>query len=90
VLALETHIAWQQNGWQQYFRKRRIEPLVVEYEALAQNYRGEIARVLSFLDLDHSAARSIPPPHLIRQADEISVRWRRLMELAHAPTSPQP
>lgn len=80
VRALEVKISQQQSAWEQYFLKRRIEPLIVEYEILTEDYQGQVARVLDFLRLDISAARLIPPPRLVRQSDYLTLRWRRLME----------
>ena len=59
---------------------RGIEPLIVEYESILRDYRGEVARVLEFLGLDASVARTIPPPRLVRQADSLTHHWRRLLD----------
>lgn len=80
VYELEGHLERQQNGWEQYFRKFRLNPLVVEYETLAADYRGQVARTLEFLGLDKGAAKLIPEPRLARQADDLTESWRRLME----------
>lgn len=80
VRALEGEIERQQSAWVQYFRDRGIKPLTVEYEVLDADYRGQIGRALAFLGLDASVARSLPPPRLVRQSDDINLRWRRLMD----------
>lgn len=80
VRTLEAEIMQQQSAWEQYFLKRRIEPLVIEYEELSRDYQGQVARVLAFLHLNVSAAYLIPPPRLVRQSDDLTLRWRRLME----------
>jgi LPS sulfotransferase NodH len=80
ILSLEADLSLQQQAWEEYFFKRGIVPLVVEYEALAQNYAAEIARTIGFLGLDPSVAQAVPPPQLVRQADELTSRWRSLME----------
>jgi LPS sulfotransferase NodH len=80
ILALESELARQDEGWQQYFRERRLRPLVVEYEALSRDYQRQVARVLSFLGLDPSVARLLPPPRLVRQSDALTSRWRRLLD----------
>jgi LPS sulfotransferase NodH len=82
VLALEADLAQQQLAWTQYFLKHRLNPLIVEYEALAEDFRGQVARVLRFLGLNDAIARAIPEPRLIRQADDLTLRWRRQMETA--------
>jgi LPS sulfotransferase NodH len=80
---LERQLAQQQASWQRYFTKRDITPLVFEYEKIAGDYRGTIADALAFLELDASAAAAIPPPRLVRQADDLTDRWRERLE-AHA------
>ena len=88
VCMLEEHIDRQQVHWQHYFRTRGIEPLSVEYESLAEDYRGEVARVLTFLGFNGSIAQLLPPPRLVRQMDEINLRWRALMDCVQVPLRP--
>ncbi|MGO9088193.1 MAG: Stf0 family sulfotransferase [Candidatus Sulfotelmatobacter sp.] len=83
ILSLEADLSMQQRAWEHYFFKRGIVPLVVEYETLAKDYAGEVARTIGFLGLDPSVARTIPPPQLVRQADELTSQWRGLMESAY-------
>jgi LPS sulfotransferase NodH len=82
ILALEAEMARQDFAWEQYLRERAIQPMVIEYEALTQDYRGQVARALSFLGLDPHAARNIPPPRLVRQSDALTDEWRALLEAA--------
>jgi trehalose 2-sulfotransferase len=85
VRFLEWHIGQQQSSWQDYLSDRGTQPLVLEYERLVDDYRGEVGRVLAFLGLDVSASWSIPEPELARQADEVTFRWREVMDA----TAPQ-
>jgi trehalose 2-sulfotransferase len=80
ILALEAEVARQDLAWEQHLRERAIQPMVIEYEALTEDYRGEVARALSFLGLDPRAARNIPPPRLVRQSDGLTDEWRQLLE----------
>lgn len=77
---LQDEIARQQGAWEDFLRDRHVPWLVVDYESLDEDYRGQVARVLEFLGLDKSAARGIPGPRLVRQADEVSLRWRQQLE----------
>lgn len=79
IQALEGEIARQQDSWDRYFWKRDITPLVMEYESLDADYTGQIARALEFLHLDASVVRTLPPPRLVRQADEMTDQWRQLL-----------
>jgi trehalose 2-sulfotransferase len=80
VLMLEEDLEEQDRAWEQYFLERRIVPLIVEYEELTRDYRGQIARVLAFLGLDPSAATLLPPPRLVRQSDYLTSHWRQMTE----------
>ena len=83
VLYLEWHIGQQQSSWQRYFAQRGIRPLVLEYECLENDYRGQIGRALAFLGLDVSAAQTVPDPALTRQSDEVTTVWRKVMDAAY-------
>jgi trehalose 2-sulfotransferase len=83
VRSLEAEMKDQQRGWMQYFSERGIEPLVVEYERLESDYRGEIARALAFLGFDPAAAASIPEPRLVRQSDDLNATWYQEMRSAN-------
>jgi LPS sulfotransferase NodH len=80
VRAIETIIDRHQAAWERYFRKRKIKPLTIEYETLEHDYYGQVARALDFLDLEVWRAWLIPPPRLARQADDLTLRWRKIME----------
>jgi LPS sulfotransferase NodH len=82
MVRLEAHIAWQQAAWEAYFAAAEVVPLTVEYESLDADYRGQLSRVLRFLGLDASAAEAVPAPRLARQADDVTVRWRRQLDSA--------
>jgi trehalose 2-sulfotransferase len=77
VRYLESHIAWQQTAWTDFFQRLGVVPFTVEYEALDCDYHGQIRRVLEFLGLDPCRADVIPPPRLARQADDVTARWRQ-------------
>jgi trehalose 2-sulfotransferase len=80
ILALERQLLRQDEAWNEYFRKRNLEPLVVEYEVLASDYHAQVARVLSFLGLDSSVAFALCLPRLVRQSDALSSSWRSLLD----------
>jgi trehalose 2-sulfotransferase len=83
VRALILDIKRQESEWMRYFYERGISALTVQYEELVRDRRGQIGRVLAFLGKDPTAAAAIPDPVLIRQADEVTERWRSAMQ--HAP-----
>ena len=51
VDGLLAEIAQLDDGWGRWFAEQGVEPLVVEYEALAVDPAGETKRVLTFLGL---------------------------------------
>jgi LPS sulfotransferase NodH len=65
---MEEHIAQQQAAWEEHFALRGITPLTIEYEVLSQDYRREVGRVLDYLGLDPSPAKSLPEPRRVRQS----------------------
>ena len=87
VRALMVGIDRQQSEWLRYFHQRGISALTVQYEDLVSDYRGQIGRVLAFLGSDPAAAAVIPDPPLIRQADDVTNRWRSAMQRAPAAAS---
>ncbi len=80
ILALEAELARQDLEWDRCLCERAIQPLTIEYEALTQDYRREVARVLEFLGLNATIAHAIPPPRLVRQADRVTDQWRRFLD----------
>ena len=86
VRALMVEIDRQQSEWLHYFHERGITALTVEYEELASDRRGQIGRVLAFLGRDPAAATAIPDPLMLRQADDLTERWRRAMQRGPAGT----
>ena len=80
VRRLAHGLTLQQAAWEEYFAQRGIEPLTIEYEALVEDYHRQIQRVLEFLGLDASPARTIPPPVLVRQSDALTLEWRELLQ----------
>lgn len=73
---LEAEIDAQQHAWETYFGDARRARIEVVYEDLGEDYRGQVARVLAWLGLDVSAAAGLSSPHLLRQADDVTERWR--------------
>jgi trehalose 2-sulfotransferase len=80
ILSAERDLIAQQSAWQEYFATNELEPLVIEYEVLVDDYQGQVARVLSLLGLDASAAGSIPLPRLMRQADNSTLQWQKQLD----------
>jgi LPS sulfotransferase NodH len=62
-------------AWRDFFTRCRVDRLEVTYEELSADYRGTIARVLGFLDLDPAAAGALPEPRLAKQAGEVAAAW---------------
>ncbi|MBT0769066.1 hypothetical protein KIH74_09025 [Kineosporia sp. J2-2] len=77
---LEASIEAESAGWQEFFDRRGIEPLMVEYEELDRDYGRQIARVLDHLGADPRAVDRIPAPRLQRQSDRLNAHWIELLE----------
>jgi LPS sulfotransferase NodH len=75
IRQLEFTLENNDNGWRQFFRANDIDVLVVDYEDLAADYRGNICRVLQWLGMDGAKRVHIPPPRLKRQSDARTEQW---------------
>jgi len=82
---MELELESQDERWQEFFATQPVPALPMVYEALAADYRGEIARALSFLDQDPALAQDIPEPRLVCQNDEMTAEWHRRMDEAYPP-----
>jgi LPS sulfotransferase NodH len=76
----------RQADWIRYFKERNKTALHVEYADLDNDWRKEVARCLTFLDLDPKAVDTAPEPQLVRQADAISRAWRKRLDEEDAAT----
>jgi LPS sulfotransferase NodH len=65
---------WEDEGWQEYFRTNRFEPLVVAYEDLAHDVEAEVNRILSWLGLPEARLADRTWRHQ-RQADAVTEQW---------------
>jgi LPS sulfotransferase NodH len=79
IRRMEIELGNQQRIWNDFFAAQAIEVMVMDYETLASDYRGEIARALAFLGEDASLAGDLPDPRMARQRDAISDEWQRRM-----------
>lgn len=60
-------------SWRGWFQDNHVRPLALCYEGLVADYPGTLRAVVAWLGLD--APGRIPPPRLVRQADQLSDRW---------------
>ena len=63
------------TSWRAWFQANHVRPLSLCYERLAADYPGTLRAVVSWLGLDPPG--HIPPPRLVRQADQLSDQWMR-------------
>jgi LPS sulfotransferase NodH len=63
-------------GWRQFFAAHKIPALIVIYEDFAQTYEHTVRGVMNFLG-QPSGDLIVPPPGLIRLADDESLEWER-------------
>jgi LPS sulfotransferase NodH len=79
----EVELERQDRAWENFFAAGPCEVLRMEYEALAADYRNEVARALAFIGQDPIRAKDLPEPRLVRQADALSGEWERRMEVEY-------
>jgi LPS sulfotransferase NodH len=66
--------------WRQYFAVKKIVPLELTYETLAQDFDGTFRRVTDFLGVEIDR---VPEPPTERLYDEVSEEWlRRFLDTA--------
>jgi trehalose 2-sulfotransferase len=65
---------WEDDAWQEFFRKNGIAPLVVAYEDLAQDPEGIAERILTYLGLPGLPLPEGPWQHQ-KQADTLTEEW---------------
>lgn len=71
------------DGWRAFFKRHRIEPMVIDYEDLAAHYEPTLRSVLDYLGLSEQCP-SIQGTRHRRQADEISEQWAARYREMHA------
>jgi LPS sulfotransferase NodH len=82
---LELELARHQAGWDAFFAVNPVAVIDMEYESLAADYRGEVARVLALIGEDRELAKSLPEPRLVRQSDALTEEWQRRMDAEFPP-----
>ena len=85
IRRLELELEHQQRAWDEFFATKPGEVLLMDYETLATDYRGEVARALAFIGEDSALARDLPEPRMVRQSDSMSEDWHRRMDLEYPP-----
>src|SRR5438034_10726168 len=68
-------IAAHDEGWANYFRENRIEPLVLFYEDVVASHRAAAEDILKFLGLPFPPGIEIAAPAVEKQATPISEEW---------------
>ncbi|MEM8592186.1 MAG: Stf0 family sulfotransferase, partial [Pseudomonadota bacterium] len=74
ILANLTDLTSQNAAWRAWFDQEDLAPHILKYEALAADPHGELAKTLSALDLDPTAARNLPLP-TSKLADATNAAW---------------
>jgi len=80
IRRLEIELGRHQQAWDQFFAAEAVEAMTMDYETLAENYRGEVARALAFIGEDPALAQEIPEPRMARQSDSLTEEWQRRMD----------
>jgi LPS sulfotransferase NodH len=76
----------QEEDWRRFFARAGVEPFEVVYEDFVGTYDETVCAILDYLELPTSRGFPIPPPRLLKQADEVSEEWvRRYHEIKSAP-----
>ena len=70
IAELTTHDA----AWTQWFEEEKIDPVLIEYEALSAHPSDAVAEILDSLGLDRALAKSLVP-EVAKLADKTNQTW---------------
>ena len=65
----------QNLGWRTWFRSKNIEPYVVDYEKLAADNAGTLARICEYLGVQNDEPDKVIPRATERQSDSTNKEW---------------
>lgn len=71
-----------EQGWEEFFARHGIAPLVIWYEDFVADYENTVRGVLAHLEIRLPEDFAFPPPRLRKQSDQETERW---VELYGAP-----
>jgi LPS sulfotransferase NodH len=80
IRRLEIELGRQQQAWDEFFAAQSVEMMTMDYETLAADYRGQVARALEFIGEDPRLANELPEPRMVRQSDSLTEEWQRRMD----------
>ena len=81
IRSYEMELDRQEKAWEKFFTTIAPEDwIAMDYQTLAEDYRGQVARALALIGEDPELARALPDPRLVRQADAMSEEWMRRMD----------
>ena len=64
-----------EKAWQLYFQNNNIQPLILYYEDLDNDYEGVVKQTLGFIGVENHENIAIKPTRLKKQADEKTEEW---------------
>jgi trehalose 2-sulfotransferase len=70
----------EENKWEEYFNAHNIEPLVVWYEDLAEDYTKVLVDIFHFLSVEISED-AIPEPSIYKMSDATTEEWVKQFNL---------
>ena len=77
---MEQELERQEMAWSKFFASWPAPVIEMDYETLAADYRGQVARTLKLIGEDPDLAKQLPGPRMMKQADAITEDWLRRME----------
>lgn len=78
-----------ENGWNNFFTEGGLNPLVVHYEDLCNNYDESIHSILGSMRLSHENI-GIKAPHFEKSADTLSFEWIAKFKAMQVSGRPRP
>ena len=81
IRSREIELDRQEQAWARFFATIPPDDFIdMDYETLAADYRGQVARTLALIGEDPAVAEQLRDPRMVKQADATSEEWLRRMD----------
>jgi LPS sulfotransferase NodH len=67
-----------ESTWLEYFRKKNLDPLTIEYEDFTHAYEPTVVSAVEYLGLSLTEPVRVSKPRLVKQSDQVNDEWYRL------------
>lgn len=69
------HLDAQRRGWETFFEKHKVSPIMVDYDALAADPSGTATKVIDRVGFPKLPVSPVDLPEIERQGDSVNAEW---------------